>query len=356
MENKDNPDTNLNVPQSGEKNNDFENFLHGVDFGVLKEIAKNKAKSLNIDASYVDKLFVDKGKIESMTLLSNISSLFNVGGRFVADHDSVEKNKILLSDRTAKIMEFITNGELGNKEKYKYESILLSYLCHEEAHALSHHSKTDWEPTNIFVEQSIERSGLATRTIERSRILKIGGEERKKVYNYLDEGITDIFGEELFNAYATIYPQEDHYLRAYEGSRDLVESFIKKASDECEIDKEILQNAILKAKILGGDLEDKKVQSIFGDIFPEKFWKLLAKQNNGKSLILKALSQGRLKNLIEESEWSEKDKKRLRLWIKLFLKNPKDFVIKDNMGNVSDEQSSEDSQRIEDLRNIINNI
>jgi len=134
-----------------------------------------------------------------------------------------------------------------------------------------------------------------------------------------------MLAEEIYN----IYLKQQHaieqkpYISAYPSARSVVNTFLDKVSSECNLDRKMLWNAIVKSKILGAQLNDERTNQLFGNALPKKFWKKLSKAKPTQKI-----KPYLLKMEIKNSTWSEKDKKRLRRWIKGFVKNDNNTLDK----------------------------
>ena len=297
-----------------------ESFLEKVDFSLLRKSIQDILDELNIDYNEVDLGFVEKQNIQSVSNLKKILHINIVGRMRSNDNEASVRNRqsIELNDLHVKLAEFFINDR-SDSPTINFDSLLMMVLCHEEIHAISKNKTSDWQKKNYMLNERKRSGGFARVNEEQHRLFK-KSKIREVFFASLDEAVTDMLGEELYNRYITEQNSivKFPYLRAYKRSRSLVDIFLDKVSKECQIERTEVLKMLFKAKILGGDLEGQRVQQLFRGLLPKNFFNR-AKKVSEKNYIKIAL----LKRTIKTGNWSKEDVTRLRRWIKLFLSKQK---------------------------------
>lgn len=331
--------------ETPEKKN-LENFINKVDFELLKKVFITKLHKVGINTSNINSDFVMREEIFQTPLIQKILSFYNIKGDFENVRDGSAK-RIRLNETHVKISEWLKNQDPRTRDSEEFYSSMLSVLCHEEVHAVSHHSCTEWESKNYLLNESSERSGLSVRNIEQHKLFKTTNTSNT-FFTLVDEGVTDMMAEEIYNDYSKQQNsiEQRPYVAGYPDARSVLNAFLDKISLECELDREVLWGAIVKSKMLGAQLGDDRVNQLFGDALPEKFWQKLATATP-KQKIKPYL----LKREVQNSTWSEKDKKRLRRWIRGFVKNDNSDILNEERGM----SESETGAKLEEIRKEIEN-
>ncbi len=288
----------------------LEAFMQKVDFELLKSIFREEFERMGVFVD-IDERFVGPENISSFSFLDNLVKLYNVGGKYTVDRKNENQGVIKISDAYARILDTITKDDAVPK---KFDPVLLGVLCHEETHAVMYNNYSAWERETWLLDTSIEQLGLATCKAHKHRLFKVR-EISEALFVAINEGITDLFSEKIYNQYTKKTNQEEFsvpYIVAYKSARRLVDSFVAKIAGECSMDKKEVFNVVVKASALGSNLLNQKVLRLFGKALPEDFWKNVSKAS-ARNIPL-------LISYINSSQWSEQDKTRLCRWMVGFLK------------------------------------
>jgi len=323
----------------------LENFTNKVDFELLKKVFITKLHAIGINSPDIDSGFVMRKDIFQTPLIQKILSFCGTKGSFESARNGFAR-RIMLNETHVKISEWLKNQDPKTRGSEEFYSSMLSALCHEEVHAVSHHSCTEWVSKNHLLDSSNERSGLGSRNVEKHKLFKTQNTS-STFFTLIDEGVTDMIAEDMYNKYLQQQSSIEHksYAAGYPNARSVLNTFLDKISSECELKHDIIWTAIVKSKILGAQLENSRVHQLFGNALPEKFWQKLSKVTPTQKI-----KPYLLKREIKNSIWSEKDKKRLRRWIKGFVKSDNSDIL-----NTEESSKSEIDAKLGAVREQIKN-
>ena len=156
------------LPSVSEKEN-FKNFLNKVDFTLLKKVFITKLHTIGINNHNINSKFVTKENISQISLIENIAFLYALKGDFKNSSGNFP-GQIRLNKAHVKISKWLKNQDNKTKDSEEFYSSMLSILCHEESHAISHHSHTKWKQKNYLLDVSSEQAGFGIRNIEKHRL------------------------------------------------------------------------------------------------------------------------------------------------------------------------------------------
>ena len=194
-----------------------------------------------------------------------------------------------------------------NKEQAELNYLLVA-LFHEETHAASFQ---DISYKKHFPElQAVRQSGYSATDVNLKWYFPIPQFER--IHWAFNEAVTELVSREIFLEYTgnnteTAAPGFD----AYKDSIELFEKITEKICNECKIEKDFLWKVIQRGYFAGEDLSGDKMKRLFQDIFPKDFEQKLREIDR----IPEDENKNELISLIDQSIWTDDDKKRVRRWI-----------------------------------------
>lgn len=288
------------LPEENSFDPELEKAIEHIDFDTLRQVCEEKLRSLGVVRE--DTQFVDK---EKLFQLSKTSTLMGRAGMYD------EKGKAIgLNVSFANITEKLSEG------KKTAENTILSILCHEEAHGVSHQSCSAWEDAVVpFVEKRVQTLGFVKA--EKIRLMKKLVLHPDTGYILFNEGVTEILGNELFDAYnekkAVDVDKENapQYMKTYPTGRFLVNTVVNKIAQECELEKDTVQKAIQKGYVLGEDIGGDFMKRLFKDVASDSLISNL-KDADGAFTPDFVLAIAKIKM----KTWSGDDRKRVRRWFK----------------------------------------
>lgn len=284
-----------NEKKSPQLDPEVERHLEAIDFGRIRELFTEKIQGLGLDPEKNMKSFVgQKSKFRNISLLDRLR-----GGRA----------SYRMSDKSIGIdPKLVQKAENADSESEQDRGdLLLGRICHEETHAVSFQELT--------IEKESWRKKKASKQIgyEQYKIeLNFLSVSDENLFNALNEGVTDLIGQEVFTDY--LQKKEKAYSRyqsAYYKERDLVLFLSIEIAHECGLDRKILWKVMQRGYFAGEDLVGEKMEKLFQNIFPNQFKKLVAEFKHSDSR--KNLNE--IEELWKKTIWTDADKKRVRRWV-----------------------------------------
>lgn len=290
------------IPQTAPKNPEEESFgtdfevsryLEKIDLQKLKGLFQERLANLGLDsAGNIERFIERKDRFQKANLLRRV---LHIGGQYIP-----REEKIVVSEE-------YFEKKVGKSHEKAKEAFILSLVCHEETHATGFQEHTN--EGGLFQEKITKRLGYASAVVNRDFLVRI---RISTMYDSLNEGVTDLIGEETYYDYLGKYPGKGEDLLLYEspyvGERLFVETLMKKISEECELEEGVLWKVVQRGYFAGEDLSGERMKRLFQDVFPDQFKKLVAEYKSDPN-------ESSVESLWKQSVWTDEDKKRIRRWM-----------------------------------------
>lgn len=279
-------------------------YLERVDFGKLKEIFSEFIAGLGADPQRITTRFIDNPEDFEK---ENAATKYALAGRNVGKHTIMinwERFKELF-ERFKDISNFTENAE-----KIK-EQFVVKILCHEESHAVTAFEKVI--TPGFFNAKARAKTGYETMSVE----VKMLFQRKIEIIHFsFNEAVTDYIGGEIFEKYMhergeKIFPlvYNDLGAPAYLEEKRTLHAIVDKICKECGIENHVLLKVIYRGYFEGEDISGEKIDRLFKNVFPEDFERKLAKWK-GNDFV----GKGEIYKMLNESEWKDEDRKRIRRW------------------------------------------
>lgn len=306
-------------PPSAEKSKDkFPNIdptiakhLEKVDFEKLRDIFLKKIADLGLNTEDFRDEFVIKG--ENFKDSGRLRGFFTSGNYEKQAETGVGAIRLNKADfenfinTSAQSIEFQFSENKEQKIEQYWRDLVLLSLIHEETHALA--SETQ-EPVPGHKISTDIQSGYMRGTFKIKYYILPSLEVS---HRFINEAVTDIIMKEVYKEYTQQEVPEGQVGMSRNNQIAVVENILEKIGAECGIEEEILLK-VLQRGYFGGptDLSGEKMSRLFGNVFPKDFEPRLKKMG------ITAITSDDVKafkELLDQSVWTDKDRKRVRRWI-----------------------------------------
>jgi hypothetical protein len=277
---------------------DIAKNLEQIDFPKLKNLFLQKITSFGLNPEEYQDKFVSKGENfkNSGRIKGSLSKASYSKGMIAITKDSFEEFKK---------SNYVRSSDNKEQEEQDY---ILHQVAHEETHALSFGSEPDFES---FSDASrTGQSGYATLKMGLKYYVLPTIEFAHRLFN---EAVTETITREIFSEYSQ--RELSNEMLSYSSNLNravtVFDSICKKIGSECGIEEDILRKVIMRGYFAGQDLSGDKIVRLFKNVFPEDFEQTLKKMK-----VIPWLDDiQNITDLIEQSVWTDQDKKRIRRWI-----------------------------------------
>jgi hypothetical protein len=242
-------------------------IMDNIDFKGLRAIFEEHASRSGIEPSSIG--FVEKDRISESDWVKVLSGA-------VAAHSATEQ-RIEISSKIIRAKTFLDQ----DTDK---AAVVLSSLCHEEAHASSHHRYESHEKDALMglVTKKFETitSGFSQKTLVTPEILDEGSDSK---FTWFNEGMTDEFASTVYEEYLQRHPTQPQdaekdmtYNQGYPLARIFIRTLRDRLAEESGVPSDVVWEALVRTYMRGDDYAKGEIREVLDEVFSDRFVSQLA--------------------------------------------------------------------------------